>query len=85
MDHKILSEPFDVFEFDFQHQYRREFIKIDPQSKFFDVEITEDGVARCVMSICTEHEILIFVFLKCGGVLVGTLFDRRDYALHGTV
>jgi hypothetical protein len=48
LEHKILSEPFDVFEFDFQHQYRREFIRIDPQSKFFDVEMTEDGVASAV-------------------------------------
>ncbi len=48
VEHKILSEPFEVFEFDFQHQYRREFIKLDPESKFFDVEITEDGVASAV-------------------------------------
>lgn len=48
MDYKILSEPFDVFEFDFQHQYRREFIRIEPQSKFFDVEMTESGVASAV-------------------------------------
>ena len=49
LDQRMLSEPFDVFEFDFQHQYRREFVKIEPQSKFFDVEMTEDGVASAVV------------------------------------
>jgi hypothetical protein len=28
LEHRMLSEPFEVFEFDFQHQYRREFIKV---------------------------------------------------------
>ncbi len=73
LDHKILSEPFEVFEFDFQHQYRREFIKIDPQSKFFDVEMTEDGVASAV-AFWWELQLTEDIVLCTG--------PFEDYSLH---
>jgi protein arginine N-methyltransferase 7 len=73
LEHKILSEPFEVFEFDFQHQYRREFVKIDPQSKFFDVEITEDGVASAV-AFWWELQLTEDIVLCTG--------PFEDYSLH---
>ena len=73
LDHKILSEPFEVFDFDFQFMYRREFIRNEPESKLLQIEMVEPGVASAV---CFWWELQLTPEITlCSGPF-------EDYSLH---